>query len=383
MKKIFYLLAFVAIAFASCDPLSKTYSTIDATPTPYTKTLTITLANADYQKLGTSSSSPYPGKSYNFKTTADANLYIPTILNAEYPQLDNGSNANVTFAFPATQPLVPDSTYTHVAYTMVTADYTFPGNTFPDLSAAGVLNYLAYKYPTPVPNQLVVLTYVFFESGGTPSAGTTVTDSFMFLGGAWTKIYTVSPAQYASVNRGTNNWFIATDIPNIPVYLNTFLTSDPLVIATNPKVGDVKYISYRYLTTFQKVISLIFDGTNWVNKQTLSFLKSGGTWIPDPTVYYTFNKADYAVLNLASTTAGTAAARANVASFGDFNIQSAGSATYWSPADLQAALIVMLTADFPSPKPNIPYKVTYAVYTGVVSNVSAIFVYNGTTWVAQ
>ncbi len=378
MKRIFYLLALIAVVFYSCDPLSKTYTTLDATPTLYTKTLNITLGSADYAKLSTSI---YANKALVFKSTADANLYIPTILNAEYPQLDNGSNANVTFALATTQPIVPDSIYTHVAYTMVTADYTFPGNTFADLSASGVLNYLNYKYPNPVPNQLIVLTYVFFESGGTPSAGTTVTDSFMFVGGVWTKIYTVSPAQYASVNRGTNNWFLATDVANLPAYLNTFLKADPLVMAT-AKTGDIKYISYRFTTTNQKVIALTFDGTNWVDKQTLSFLKSGGTWIPDPTVYYTLVKTDYSVV-IANSTAGSAAGRANQASFGDFNIQSPGSTTYWSPTDLQAAMIAVLTADFPSPKINVPYKVSYLVFNGSTLFNTMVFINNGTAWAPQ
>ena len=360
MKKLLYLFAFIAIVFASCDPMSKTYKELDAVP----QTVNVYLNNS-------------------YKSPADAKAAIPAVLNANatYSDYPEGSVLNVSFGLATSVPYIPDSTYSHVAYTLVTSDYTFPGNTFTDLSATGVLNFLAYKYPTPATNQLSVLTYNYFESGYTASSGTITTDSFLFLNGAWTKIYTVSPAQYASVNRGLTNTFASGDLKNIPAYLNDFLKADPTVYSAANQVGDVKYISYRYATTYQKVLALMYDGTNWVNRSTLIFVKKGGVWIPDPSIYYTFVKADYAVL--ANATVGTAAARANVASFGDFNIQSSTSTTYWSPADLQAALIVMLQAKFPTPVANNPYKITYAVYTGTVSNVTVTFVYNGTAWVAQ
>lgn len=360
MKKILYLVAFIAVVFTSCDPLSKAYKDIDALP----QTISIALSNA-------------------YKSTADAKTNIPALLNANatYNKYSEGSVANVTFGLGTSQPIVPDSTYSHVAYTLVTSDYTFPGNTFPDLSATAVLNFLAYKYPTPAANQLSVLTYVYFETGYTASTGTLTTDSFMYLNGAWTKIYTVSPAQYATVNRGLTNTFAAADLKNIPNYLNDFLKTDPTVYNATNQVGDVKYISYRYATTYQKVLALMYDGTNWVSRGSSIFVKSGGVWIADPSIYYTFSKADYGALT--NSTVGTAAARANVISFGDFNIQSPSATTYWNDADLKAAIIVMLQAKFPTPVANNPYKITYAIYTGTVSNVTATYVFDGTNWILK
>lgn len=363
MKKILYLLALIAVVFTSCDPLSKTYKAIDALPQDGKNNTTPLAIN-----LTTS-----------YATVAAANTAIPVVLNATYSQYADGSVANVSFALPTNAAFAPDAVYSHVAYTLVASDYAYAGSTTAtNLSATQVLAFLAYKYPTPVTNQLAVLTYSYFETGY--STGLTTTDAFLYLNGAWTKIYLVSPAQYTSVNRGLTNTFASADLANIQTYISDFLLADPTV-SVSAKVGDTKYVSYRYATTSQYVIPMVYDGTKWASRSTLIFVKANGTWIPDPSIYYTFSKADYGALT--NATVGTAAARANVISFGDFNIQSSTSTTYWADADLKAAIIIMLQAKFPAPVANNPYKITYAVYTGAVSNVTATYIYNGTTWVLQ
>jgi len=358
MKKIFYLVAFIAIVFTSCDPLSKTYKDLNAIP----QTTTITL-NTSYT------------------TPAAALAAIPAVLNAGYSQLPNNSSLTVIYSLPANVLIAPDVTLSHIAYTITTSDYAYAGGTFTDFSVAQAAAFLAFKYPTPVANQLVVLTYNYFESGFSPSAGAVTTDTFMYLGGVWTKIYTVTPAQYASVsNRGLTNTFASGDLANILGYLNDFLKGDPSVALT-AKAGDTKYVSYRYATTSQEAIPMMFDGTNWYCRSSLIFLKSNGTWIPDPSIYHTVNAADLALLKN-QTSISNATARANVAQFGDFNIESS-SVYYWSPSDLQAAMVFILTTDFTSPKTGIPYKITYLAYTGTDAPVTLTFTYNGTTWVPQ
>jgi hypothetical protein len=391
MKKLYYLLALIAVVFASCDPLSQTYKTLDAVPKA--TAISLTLTSVEYKLLP---SSVYSYNTLNFKSFTDANTYVPAILTTRYPQATELATASISFnvAQSSSSVNVPDSTYTRIATTLAAADYIFPstilnGNTVPAnttayFTAAGAINYLNYKYPTPFANQLAVLTYLYFESGGTAATGNLTTDSFLFLNGAWTKVYTVSAAQYASVGRGTNNWFIATDVPTLTAYINTFLLNDPIVMAT-AKAGDIKYVSYRYLTTYQKILALTYDGTNWTLKQTLLFLKLNGTWIPDPTVYVTIPvgvSADYAYLK--TTTIGSDAARANVASFGDFDIRTNGATTAWSDADLTAGLAAILLHKFAAPIAGIPYKVTYYVYNGsVVSAATKTFKFDGAAFVLQ
>lgn len=377
MKKIYYLLILAAITFASCQKQPV------IAPEAYTKAMTFTLATSDYQLLPATA---YPYKSFSFKSNADANLYIPQILNLKEPQLGNGSTANITYTVAPAAITIADSLFNDVSYTVTTADYAaVTKGTFKDFSPAQTLSFLAYKYPAPVANQLAVITYTDYESGITPSAGTLVTNSFLYLNGAWQKIYQVSAAQYTSVNRGSFGNFIAADVPNLASYFNTFLKADASIMDT-VKANDVEYISYKYYlspTNYQKVLALTYDGSNWTTastQATLSFLKNSGTWIADPTVHLTLSSADYTYIG--STSAGTAAARANVAQYKDFNISATTDATYWSPTDLQNAFIALLNYKYPKPINGQIFNLTYAVYKfGVASNVTNTYTYNGTAFV--
>ncbi len=365
MKKIYYLLALLALAFTACQKQP------NLVPATYTKAMNLTLSQSDYGLLP---STDYPHSSFTIDNTTDANTYIPVILNARDPQLGNGSTANVTYTVSAPYFKLTDSVYKDVAYTLTNADYLLlPGNKYTDFSIAQVLSWLPYKYPTPVTNQLAVLTFNYYNV-----TTATATFSFLYLNGAWQQIYMVTPAQYTSLGLGGYDQFTASNNANLPSLLNALLKADPLVSA-NAKYGQVEYVSFNYYGggTFQRVLPLTFDGNNWVNTatttNTLAFLKSGGTWIPDPTVYYTLSKADLTLIS--NSTFGTAAQRTDVGKYGDFSS--------WAPADLDNAIILVLTTDFPKPKINVNYNVTYLNYTGSDVPTVVTFQNNGTAWVAK
>jgi len=91
MKKIYYLLALLTMAFTACQK----QPVVPVSSLTKTAALTFTLAPADYQLLP---STAYPYLSFSFNSTADADNYIPMILNAkESAQLNNGSTASVTY----------------------------------------------------------------------------------------------------------------------------------------------------------------------------------------------------------------------------------------------------------------------------------------------
>jgi hypothetical protein len=371
MKKIYYSLLLLTLAFTACQKQP------NLVPSSYTKAMAFTLQQSDYQLLP---SKDYPYSTFSFDNVADAKLYIPMILNARDPQLGNGSTAKITYTTSSPYFKLTDSVYADVAYTLTNADYLLlPGNTYTDFSTAQILSWLPYKYPTPVANQLALLTYTYYQSGATPSAGVPATGSFLYLNGAWKPIYTLSAAQYTALGRGSYNEIISADNANLPAYFNTFLKNDP-TIADTAKAGDIEYVSFKYYAkpvTAQRVLPLIFDGSNWVTTptttNTLSFVKSGGTWIPDPTVYYTLTSADTKLI--AASTIGTAAERTNLGSYGDFS--------GWAAADLNSAMILVLTTDFPKPTLNINYKVTYLNYTGGNDVPTVLtFTNNGTAWSA-
>jgi hypothetical protein len=367
MKKIYYVIAALAIAFTACQKQP------NLIPTTYTKSMTFTLAASDLSFLP---SADYNSTSSSFYSLTDAYTYIPKILSAKEPQLDNGSKATVTFNISsAASVTVADSSAYDVAYTVTSADYfAVTGNHYGDFSSSDVLNFLPYKYPTPKANQLVVLTYVLYTG-----SDNTVTNSFLYINGAWMKIYMVSPAQYAAVGDGAYDNFSSGEQSNLPGYFNAFLKAD-ISIADTAKAKDVEYISYQIYagSTYQKVYTLEFDGNNWVPPfiatGTIAFLKTGGAWVANQTVYYTLTTADTKLI--AASTIGTASERSNLGKYGDFSS--------WPATDLNAAMILVLTTDFPTPKLNTDYVVTYLNYTGGSDVPTQLtFQNNGTAWVSK
>jgi len=407
MKRIHYLFAFlVAVAaFSACKPLSKTYDTLGDVPTPTAPApaplaVTVTLAAADYKTLNKGAAAY---TSLYFKSSDSAKLQIPTILASKYPTAVNLSTASVTYAFTPASIKLADSVNANVAITLQTTptdDYKFSAftyngtavaaNSFDDLSATAVISWLRNKYQTPLPeNSIRVLTYLYFESNVTASAGTLTTDAFLYTAaGDWQKIYRVKDAQYASIGHSVNSSFVASDAANLPTYFNTFLKGDGIVMAT-AKAGDVIYVQYKYQTSataiFQRVLPLTFDGSNWTttpNLLTLAFLKTNGVWVADNTINYKLVTADYqSIVNM--TTINIATARANVASFGDFNItQPLSATTGWSDADINSVLVNVLTTRYGGVAvANQKFNVTYVAFSGSTFNVTKLFVYNGSAFV--
>lgn len=379
MKKISNILVLAALALSACQK----QPVIPNTMPLHKAKLTQTMVAADYKKLDTAS---YGYKNGVFQSEDDAKQTIPGLLTTEYPRVDDGSTADVTFNVGTPQVKVADSVYKNVAYTLTNADYLLlPGNKFTDFTAAQILSWLPYgpKTSSPKANQLAVLTFNYYS--GSVSVQTF---GYMYLNGAWQQIYLLSPAQYASVGRSNHNEFVATDnVSSVNTYIGALLKADLSVSAT-AQVGDIQYVSYNYYdgtTDFQKVTAFAFDGSNWVSgstPRTLSFERASGKWVVSSTVSYTLVKDDYVYIGT-QTTAGTQAARDNVAKYPDFNISATTDATYWSDADLNAAMIAVLTEKFKATAlPNQKFVVTYVVYSfGKTSNASKTFVFDGTNFV--
>lgn len=393
MKRIYYLLAFVVVAtaFTACNPLDKTYKDLGDLPAPSgTSTTTVTLSAADYGLLPKGHAAK---TALYFKTVDTAKVDVPLILASKYPTFGDKSTANVTYSITPPTIKLADSlnaTTTLTLQTTPTNDYIFPAyngaaaNTFSDFSATAAINYLNYKYQTPLPeNSLRVMTYLYFESGKTAGSGTLTTDAFLYSGGVWTKIYRVSNAQYAATGNGVNNWFVASDANNLPSYFNTFLKADPTVMLT-AKAGDVKYVNYRYLTTYQRVLPMTFDGTNWTTAPTvlsLVFAKTNGVWIADNTVTYQLTAADH--VTISGLTFGSAEARANLASFKSVDLRTSSS-TKWTSDEIANAVAAFAKIKFgATAEQNQIFNLTYYGYTGTYAYVLVKLKYVGTEFVIQ
>lgn len=366
MKKIYYLLALAVMSFTACQKQP------NLAPTSYVKSMNLTLAASDYQLLP---SSDYAHNALGFYSYADANSFIPVILGARDPQLGNGSKANVTFNLLTPNVVLPDSAYADLTYTVTSADYTAAGSKYGDFSPSEVLSFLASKYPSPQPNQLVILSYVLYAGG----KDTNVTNSFLYVNGAWTLIYQVTPAEYTEAGEGKYDQFEASDNPHLLSYFNYFLKSDP-TIADTVQAGDIEYISYSWYASgnYQRVQALTYDGNNWSIRSTpatLPFIKSGGAWTSNGSIYHTLTSSDVALI--AASNVAPASLLSNLGKYGDFE-------TSWTTAELDAAFILVLQTDYPSPKTNTNYVITYLLYTGGADvPTQATFQYNGSAWVAQ
>lgn len=355
-KNILYLLmAFVAVIFASCNPLKDAIN--DITPTPNTKNLVLTFTTA-------------------YTTVDAANTGISKTLNSTYPQLADGSVALVTYNSTSVLPAQfkpADSILSGTTqYKVVDADYAaINNNANKNFTTAKAIQFLDTKFPVKVANQLIVLNYVYYESGATTTSGVPATDTYIYLNGAWVKTYTVSQAQYIALGKLSLFNFGSADEPNLVSYFNTLLKADASV-SSRAKAGDIKYVSFTYYISntkenSQRVKVLVFDGVNWAYKaisatNTLQFLKKKGTWIPDPTVYYTLVKADWTIVG--NSDAGTPAGRANYAQFGSFDFT--GGANSWTDAQINDALIAVLNAKYPTAPvdPTVSYNLTFAYYKG-------------------
>lgn len=383
-KNILYLVAFISVLFAACNPLKDEINNLK----PVDKTLVITLVNADYGSLPTGN---YAQKGFYFATTADANSYIPVILNAKYSPLGNGTKANVIYNSLPMQVKPADSLITAnpnpFTYTVTDADYSATnGNNNKNFTTAKSLEFLTKKYPAAINNQLSILTYAYFESGSTTNVGVPAVDTFVFVNGQWVKAYTVTQAQYISAGKLALFNFAAADEPNLTGFFNTFLKSDANV-AAKAKAGDVKYVSFAYFNsnkTYQRIKALIFDGTNWGTKAVpmgpLSFLKKAGTWIADPTVYVTLNnRADFAVLDKSGVASD--AAIANAIPNSSFAVD--GSGNNWTEEQIIKALVLILNAKYASAPVDetILYKVTYRLYNKSISTTEKSFAKTSTGFV--
>ena len=379
MKKIYYILAFAALAFASCQKEPALLTSTHSVPTTK-QALTITLTATDYAKI----SSGYPKSTLSFDDLADANKYIPQILNSEYYTPANGSTAAVTYTQSSLY-FVPaaDSLYSDLTYTLTHADYLLlTGNKYADFSAAQMLEWMdedTSVYKNSVKGQLAIVTFTPYPATLTPP----VPYSYVKVGSKnWQQAYMIQPAQYASVGEGKYDQFSTSNSESsLVTTFNAFLKNDISIVDTVKK-GDIEYISFNYYgsdgNTYQRVKPLQYDGSNFVSPYTTiataTFVKENGAWVPLPIITHTLSAAD--VTLIANSSFGTSSQRTDLGKYGDFSS--------WSSADLNSAMTLVLTTDYPNPATNTDYDLIYLNYTGGVDVPTTLaYQWSGTAWVLQ
>jgi hypothetical protein len=369
MKKILSLILLgTTLFFTSCDPLDDTYTEVGQAP--YTKDMQFTLNTANYQSLrGTSGVNAYVYNNFYFKSEVEASQFIPIYLNRNFTHLDNKSSAEVGYNL-LVFPFVNNTVSTRINYTVENSDYALGGARFTNFDRfSQIETFLKVKYPTAVEGTLVNLTFTYFNGSSLPTSRT-ITDAFYFKNGTWYDTYLVSDTDYVSVDRDRFKNFTSADEALLPGFFDKFLKAK----FTGSKVNDIAFVSYIYRISSnnQEVKAMRFNGVNWEEvtanvtiPQVLAFSKKNGTWIANLATKYTLIRADYDAI-ADNTAAGSAAAKANLKSFGNFNVQSAGSPTYWPEDQIILGLGELIKVKYPTAAAGDKFEITYQAFTGSV-----------------
>ena len=352
MKKIYYfILPLLALALHSCNPLDDTYSQLEKTP--YQKSLTLTLAQADYKLLAgeTASGASNAAKYFDFSSNDEARSLVPIILKKKYPYFSKGSSVLVTYD------LYNSVGFKNVvSYTMASADYTAGGFNYGNLSTDADVEKAALTiYGDEVGDgKTVNLTYKFYSSGST----TDKTSKVVFWGGSWHVSYTLASADYTAMQQSYPDF---TDKTVAASYIQTYMG---IRFPYNNKAGDYKAIVYDYYVSSTRVHSdvlLIFqyDGTQWMLVQNIQpvtgqFGFNGTVWEPDNTVKYTMVTADYQAMGTAATDGDP---KVSLLKYNNFDL------SLWKDNSLIYSLIGnRLLTLFPNATEGQKYLVTYATY---------------------
>ena len=384
MKKIIYLLAaFVAVLFTSCDPLDEVYEELDAQSTNVIVGETkFTLTDEDYDDLDLGFG--------NFGSIDQAKNLIPGLLTDKFPVWGKGSLAEVTYKLFA--PLQEQDSI--VRYTVTTEDYdsnpeTERFNNFDDNDQ--IFDLLNVKYPTPVDNMLVSLTYKFYNGSFVED----LNNGFFYTNGDWKFITGLTDDEYTLVGERFPNFSSEDEADEkMPVLLLDKFKYDFY------EAGDIVPTMYKLFvtdvsdldedgrtddrTTYSFIKYFVFDGAAWsaytnVIDQTLQFGHDGTTWVPDNTITYRVTSADIAVIvsALQETYPGPAS---NVERFESFDRRS-GSGNYWSDEMLLEAFNILLDTRNPGAENDQKYVITIATYTGSVVDESFNLIKTGGVWV--
>lgn len=352
MKNIFYLFLMVSVTFFACDPLDETYDELDETAVDPTsvQVFEITLTEDDYALLEDEGVAQYN----NFESEDEAKTYIPLILERSFPQLGDGSSILVTYDL-----YDPIRINDEVSITLADTVYEEIGENFPNLNSTNdIYKAVKYVYPDPSNEDVVTLTYDYY-SGSVE----TRTSKLVFLNQTWYIAYEPTDEDYT---------FMGQSFPN---FESRSLARERIAVLFDrlfpfAEEGDIRtsVFTYTYVDDnddrfFEDFLAVfVYDGETWVPQQdampqTLQFGNENGEWVPDNTIRYTFSAIDYTEVGQ-NTELGTEAARGNLNSFGNFNINSG----YWTSEDILEAIGFILKERFPNSEVGQKYLVTYNTY---------------------
>ncbi len=368
MKKIFYSFAILSLIFTSCNPMEDIYEEIDAQETVISGEAKITLTDSDYEDLDLGFG--------NFSSEADAKSMLPGFLSSKYPAWGKESLAEVTFKLYNKK----NDEKSLTVYEVTPADYTAGGHNFGNFdSFDDISGFLDTKYPNAAHRLLVSLTYKYYNGGTTY----TFNNGFINNSGTWEMSTGITDAEYTAMGEGRAQFSFEDEaFQKIPVFLKDRFKYEGKV------AGDIEGIMYKLYVTdtqdidndgrtddralYSYVAFFIYDGVNWtkynnVIDETIKFGHDGTTWVPDNTIKYTLNSADYDLVGNGR--------------YGNFDVR-AGKDEEAESVRVDKISTILLK-NFPSDAEGQKYIVSYNIYNGANGVWSLAVIKEGGAYVKQ
>jgi len=376
------------------------------------------LTNDDYDSMGTASGEP--GKYNNFAYNVLPEDYLPAFLAGVYDDADSGFLVEVNFKYYSNYVTSVVSQYWAYdgsvwanaaldSYTLTDDDYDSMGtdkdepgeygNFAYDVAVEDFLpDFLATKYPDAVANDLVDITYDYYDG----SESSTLTSYFSFDGSVWSLyeaviVVTSGVIQYDLVDddyeeMGFDEYFDEEDNADL---IATFLGQQyPYASDEDIYCVTFKYLNYNDVITRSAGQYTKTDGV-WVEfastiEKTDQYVNSTAGWVYDPSILYTMVAEDYLMIvdyvsvNVGAEyldSYGTAEAYYGANSYYvEFNIGAGNydsSFATWQDA-VKAGVAIYLPLKYPDAVAQVDgvdvnYVITFAGYAGSMVDYTITF----------
>ena len=382
MKKLLLLITVISMAFVGCEPMDDIYDDID-TGINVQGVAEYTLTDDDYEELELGYG--------NFYNIEEAKEMLPAFLSNKYPVWGKGSLANVSFMVYNGK----KDEKSLIVYEATPEDGDEFGSYYGNFDRMSQIeDLLDSKFGDEPERTLVSLTYEWYQS----TTGTVDrNDGFLLLDGEWQFITGPTEDEYAALGESYPNFSNEDEaLEKLPVFLENKYAYE------NPVKGDIKGVMYNVYKQdeddvdrdgdtserFEQgtILYFVYNGNEWVKynnalEETLQFGHDGVTWVPDNTIKYTFETADYVTVGDEFIVAYPGPGD-NVAYFKTFDRRSS-SDNYWNDDMLLEAMNFFLDSIAPSAEEGQKYEVTFNTYVGSTVAETLFLVKQGGVWVYQ
>ena len=295
MKKIIYLFAMAAALF-SCDQYNEgNFPGGDADVITYVNdSLQYSLTKSDYQSID---------KSLTTYLTADFpdTTAIPAFLDSNYPYMDDGSAAMVTYSYYTGEDVAYQDTIdgwkADDAYELTSDDYTTMGLKYGDFSSSDkpenyLPDFLTAKYDNESDGFSVLITYKYYGGGTTSDVVAEYTKKVVAINAD--ENYTLQKADYTGMGLSYSDFSSSAPPEN---YLPDFL----LTKYPDAQSGEVVAITYAYYngtSTVDQTGYYQFDGTTWSKLSPVVWVANASIALPADVSTHTLTTADYTAMGI-------------------------------------------------------------------------------------